>query len=64
MASSRLSNWLERHRVAERRTFLDQPMNQRARGQDFQLDLSAQCVVAVTQRRILVVDRLATGAFR
>ena len=54
----------ERRCVAERGTLLDQPMDQRARGQDFQFDLPAQRVVAVAERRLLAAVAPATGSFR
>ena len=50
----------QRRCVTERGTLFDQSLDQRARGQDFQLDLPAQRVVPVAQRGVLagVVRRL------
>ena len=42
----------QRCHVGEARTLLDQPVNQGARGLDFQVDLSVQCIVAIAQRLV------------
>jgi hypothetical protein len=53
----------QRGYVAELGTFLDQSMNQCARSLDFQVDLSAQRIVAVAQRRILAAVGWRTELF-